>query len=122
MKKSRIILIIAIFLPLMCIYIQGRKAFQANMVTEAILTEAPIPLNQLPFEEERQYAENIMQCAISVGTLSVQVTKWYGTLTGNSSDTEHKCNWIKNLIQISPHFLYSSDGRSVIIRIRHLII
>lgn len=122
MKKSRIILIIVIFLPLMCIGIQGRKAFQINMVTEAILTEAPIPLTQLPLEEERQYAENIMQCAISVSTLSVQATKWYGTLMGNSSDTEHRCHWIKNLIQIPPHFLYSSDGRSVIIRIRHLII
>lgn len=123
MKRNRFTLITTVLVPLLCICLQGWWTVKAVVEAEdAPPTQMVAPLSQLPLEDERHCAESVMQYAISVGTFSAKLSKWNGECLAVSAGSEDWCQWAKHPAKQSSHLLLQSDGRSVIIRLHHLII
>lgn len=123
MKRNRFFLIVTALLPLLCICIQSWQIVETVMEAEDTApTQVVMYPSQLPLEDERHYAEDAMQYAISVGTFSTKLTKWDGECIIATADDEDWCLGTKYWVCHSPHLPAQSDGRSVIIRLHHLII
>lgn len=110
-------------LPLLCICIQGwwtvDTVMEAEDTTPTLVVMSP---SQQPLGDERHYAEEVMQYAISAGTISAKLSKWGGECIIASAESEDWCHWTKQPAIHSLHQPAQSDGRSVIIRLHHLII
>lgn len=95
---------------------------QMGSELDVTLMHASEPLTQQPLEDERQYAEDGMQYAISATPLSTKHPKWNDDYTLPSSTDEDWCHLMKQPVKHSPHLFSPSNGRSVVIRLHHLII
>lgn len=79
MKRNRFFLTVTALLPLLCICIQSWWTVETVMEAEDNIPEQVVMVpNQLPLEDERHYAEDAMQYAISVGSITTKLTKWNG--------------------------------------------
>lgn len=123
MKRNCLSLIMTALLPLLCICIQSWWTVETVMEAEDTTpTQVVMSPSQQPLEDERHYAEDAMQYAISVGTFSTKLTKWDGECIVASADNEDWCLGTKCAASHSLHQPALSDGRSVVIRLHHLII
>lgn len=122
MKRSRFFLIATALLPLLCICLQGWWAVEVGLETDAVQIQTSVPLNQQPLEDERHYAEDAMQYAISVSPFSTKLTKWENACAVISSANENWYHGMKAPSKRVHHLLSLSDWRSVVIRLHHLII
>lgn len=123
MKRNRFFLTVTALLPLLCICIQSWWTVETVMEAEDnIPAQVVMVPNQLPLEDGRHYAEDAMQYAISVGSITTKLTKWNGECIETSAANEDWCLWTRCPANHAPHQPMLSDGRSVIIRLHHLII
>lgn len=122
MKRIRFFLIATALLPLLCICQQGWWAVEVGLEADAVQVQTSVPLNQQPLGDERHYAEDAMQCAISVSPFSTKLTKWGETFPVISSANENWYHGMKKTAKSGHHFSSLLDGRSVVIRLHHLII
>lgn len=122
MKRSRFFLITVVALSLLCICMQGWQAWQVDVKTNAMLTQATVPLSQQPLEDERQYAENTLLCALSAGAYATHTYKWEGTIAGTPPVEGFTLDQLAGTAQTSLSLHPSSNGRSMVIRLHHLII
>lgn len=122
MKRSRFFLTATVLLPLLCLCLQGWWATQMGTELDMAPMHTSAPLKQQPLEDERQYAEDGIQYAISASPFSTKHTKWDNGQTALSSTDDDRCHLMKQPVKHSPHLPSPSNGRSVVIRLHHLII
>lgn len=120
--KNRILLMSALVLSLLCICLQGWNAWQTDVETDAVLTQATVPLSQQPLEEERQYADNTLLCALSAGSCTTHHFKEGETVAGDLAADTSSFFQLTEADRTAALIHSPSDGRSVVIRLHHLII
>lgn len=122
MKINRFFLIATALLPLLCVCLQGWWAVEVVLEADAVQVQTSAPLNRQPLGDERNYAEDAMQCVISVSPFSTKFTKWEETFPVISSANENWYHGMGKTAKRGHHLSSLIDGRSVVIRLHHLII
>ena len=122
MKKGTIILLMTILFPLLCSAVQQRIAGSATVPMEDILQPKECNRQQLPFENDREYADFDMWCLLQALSATNHSAKWQGGASGKAVIHILHTPLLAVLANTSPHILSQTDDCSVFIRLHHLII